>query len=70
MNIFTNSAPLFVAVNAAFVAVVAAYFHVVPEKAMRFAKTQLEYVVGMNTGRSFMVGYGPNWPKQPRHVGS
>jgi len=32
----------------------------------KFAEDQMAYSLGGN-GQSFVVGYGPNWPKQPHH---
>jgi len=44
----------------------------VPEEGVKFAKSQLEYIVGEgdHKGRSLMVGYGEDFPQQPRHVGA
>lgn len=36
------------------------------KKSVCFARSQANYVLG-STGRSFMVGYGKNFPKQPHH---
>ncbi|BBG95045.1 glycosyl hydrolase 9A4 [Prunus dulcis] len=36
-----------------------------------FAKKQMDYLLGQNPkGRSYMVGFGPNAPKQPHHRGA
>lgn len=32
-----------------------------------FAEAQLNYMLGQRTGQSFVVGFGPNYPKQPHH---
>ncbi|WIA10828.1 hypothetical protein OEZ85_010994 [Tetradesmus obliquus] len=32
-----------------------------------FAQQQVAYILGERTGQSFVVGYGPNFPKQPHH---
>ncbi|KAI0239880.1 Endoglucanase A, partial [Lamellibrachia satsuma] len=56
------------AANAAFVAVVAARLDILPQEGIKFARSQLEYILGEPEGRSFMVGYGDLWPQQPRHV--
>ena len=63
---------LSLAVNAAFIAVSAAFFGIVPEEGIKFARSQLEYVLGEDEhkGRSFMVGFGQDSPQQPRHVGA
>ncbi|XP_010261879.1 PREDICTED: endoglucanase 16 [Nelumbo nucifera] len=38
---------------------------------MKFAKKQMDYLLGKNPlGRSYMVGFGNNPPKQPHHRGS
>jgi len=34
---------------------------------LKFAQEQIAYILGGN-GQSFVVGYGPNWPKQPHHA--
>eukprot|EP00095_Tigriopus_kingsejongensis_P004549 maker-scaffold893_size84343-snap-gene-0.24 protein:Tk04549 transcript:maker-scaffold893_size84343-snap-gene-0.24-mRNA-1 annotation:"beta- -endoglucanase" len=31
-----------------------------------FAKTQINYMLG-DTGRSFVIGFGDNWPQKPHH---
>jgi len=31
-----------------------------------FAKAQVDYALG-STGRSFVVGFGENWPQHPHH---
>ena len=72
MHLVASHSPVFVAANAAFIAVVAAHFDILPEEGIKFAGSQIEYVLGQKegkpAGRSFMIGYGENWPKQPRHV--
>ncbi|XP_030747548.1 uncharacterized protein LOC115876022 [Sitophilus oryzae] len=39
------------------------------KKYMEFAKSQVDYMLG-STGRSYVVGYGENYPKKPYHVAS
>lgn len=38
-----------------------------PKKYRDFAKQQINYMLG-DTGRSFVVGFGENYPKQPTHA--
>lgn len=60
----------FVAANAAFMAVSAAHFDILPEEALKFVRSQLEYILGVgeHEGRSFMVGFGKDWPQHARHA--
>ena len=41
-----------------------------PEEGIKFAKSQIEYITGggESKGRSLMVGFGQDFPQQPRHV--
>lgn len=39
-------------------------------KALAFAKSQIDYALGLNGGRSYVVGYGVNPPKRPHHRGA
>jgi hypothetical protein len=57
------------AANAAFLAMVFADFLGDPEKGFAdFAERQITYILGKNpAGRSYMVGFGPNPPKNPHH---
>ncbi|KAG0451937.1 hypothetical protein HPP92_025948 [Vanilla planifolia] len=42
-----------------------------PSRLMQFAKQQMDYLLGNNPkGRSYMVGFGVNPPKQPHHRGA
>ena len=61
---------MFVPANAAFVAGSAANFGILPNEGRKFIQSQLEYILGRFTGRSFMVGFGEKSPKQPRHAGA
>lgn len=38
-----------------------------PSEYRNFAKEQLSYILG-SAGRSYIVGYGKDFPKQPHHV--
>lgn len=38
-----------------------------PSEYRNFAKEQLSYILG-SAGRSYVVGYGRDFPKQPHHV--
>lgn len=40
-----------------------------PSEVQNFAKGQINYMLG-DTGRSFMIGFGNNFPKKPHHRGS
>ncbi|XP_060533137.1 endoglucanase E-4-like [Cylas formicarius] len=58
------------ATNIAFVCLVAAELSDFPkEKYVDFAKTQIDYILG-STGRSYVVGYGVDYPKKPLHAAS
>ncbi|XP_018359268.1 PREDICTED: endoglucanase E-4-like [Trachymyrmex cornetzi] len=59
------------AANVAFVCLVAADFPEIGESQeyRRFAKEQIDYMLG-GAGRSYVVGYGKNSPKQPHHAAS
>lgn len=35
----------------------------------KFAKSQIDYILG-STGRSYVVGYGKNYPLRPHHAAS
>lgn len=37
------------------------------EKYLQFAQEQINYILGAK-GRSFLVGYGHNYPKRPYHA--
>ncbi|CAG9814737.1 unnamed protein product [Phaedon cochleariae] len=39
------------------------------KKFIRFAKEQIDYILGAN-GRSYVVGYGINYPRRPHHAAS
>ncbi|KAJ8676432.1 hypothetical protein QAD02_012219 [Eretmocerus hayati] len=36
----------------------------------RFARQQIDYMLGANTGQSFVVGWGNEYPRQPYHAAS
>ncbi|XP_046564701.1 endoglucanase 4-like [Haliotis rubra] len=55
--------------NTAFIALVAADDGINTELYRKWAMTQLHYVYG-DTGRSYIVGYGVNPPKNPHHRAS
>lgn len=40
-----------------------------PEENYNFAKTQIDYILG-STGKSYVIGYGTNYPKRPHHAAS
>lgn len=57
------------AANAAFIATQAAFLKPALPKAgayFTYAQKQLNYLLG-DTGRSFVVGFGRNWPKRAHH---
>ncbi|GJQ80641.1 hypothetical protein Trydic_g9226 [Trypoxylus dichotomus] len=39
------------------------------QKYFEFAKSQIDYMLGKE-GKSFVVGFGPNYPKRPHHAAS
>ncbi|ESO99345.1 hypothetical protein LOTGIDRAFT_158430 [Lottia gigantea] len=55
--------------NAAFLALVAADLGVNPDIYRKWAISQINYALG-DTGRSFVIGFGVNPPKNPHHRGS
>jgi hypothetical protein len=57
------------AASAAFVALVAAKYNILPTEAENFARSQIHYMLG-DGGRSFVVGFGNNPPLQPHHRAS
>lgn len=62
-----NTGTLSQAANVAFICLQAADANIEPTKYRTFAKSQLDYILG-DTGRSFVVGFGKNPPKQPTHA--
>lgn len=79
-SIYTNKGLLYVsnrhtlsfAANAAFVCLAAASSDDYQSKFQyyNFAEEQIDYILGISTGRSYVVGYGENPPTQPRHKAS
>lgn len=57
------------AANVAFICLQAADLGISPSEYRNFAKEQLSYILG-SAGRSYIVGYGKDFPKQPHHVAS
>ncbi|XP_022200004.1 endoglucanase E-4 [Nilaparvata lugens] len=57
------------AANIAFVCMQAADIGIEQEKYRDFAKKQIDYILG-DSGRSFVIGFGENYPKKPFHAGS
>lgn len=55
--------------NVAFVCLQAADAGINQDKYRKFAKSQIDYILG-DSGRSYVVGYGQNYPKQPHHAAS
>ncbi|KAK6177037.1 hypothetical protein SNE40_015225 [Patella caerulea] len=55
--------------NTAFLALVAADLGVNPDEYRKWAMSQLHYALG-DAGRSFVIGFGTNPPKNPHHRGS
>lgn len=37
---------------------------------LKWSKEQIDYMLGATTGRSYVVGYGKNYPTKPRHRAS
>lgn len=44
-------------------------FSETPLEYYKFAKSQIDYMLG-STGKSFVVGYGTNYPTRPHHAAS
>ncbi|XP_039249825.2 uncharacterized protein LOC120327569 isoform X1 [Styela clava] len=65
--------PIRYACNAGFICMVTSKLKLVPDekktKYRKFGEDQIDYVLG-KTGKSFVVGYGINYPKQPHHRSS
>nr|AXQ39856.1 beta-1,4-endoglucanase [Reticulitermes flavipes] len=57
------------AANVAFVCLQAADAGISPSKYRDFARQQIDYMLG-DSGRSYVVGFGHNYPKQPHHAAS
>jgi hypothetical protein len=57
------------AANVAFVCLQAADAGISPTRYREFARQQIDYMLG-DSGRSFVVGFGHNYPKQPHHAAS
>lgn len=57
------------AANVAFVCLQAADAGISPTKYREFARRQIDYMLG-DSGRSYVVGFGYNYPKQPHHAAS
>ncbi|XP_075218720.1 uncharacterized protein LOC142323236 [Lycorma delicatula] len=55
--------------NIAFACLQAADTGINPEKYRKFAKSQIDYILG-DSGRSYVIGYGKNYPLQPHHAAS
>jgi len=54
------------AANSAFIAMVAAKHGILPTKGVKFARSQIKYILG-DAGRSFVVGFGSTPPLRARH---
>lgn len=50
----------------AFIALMAADLGVNPAEYRKWAKGQIHYALG-DSGRSYVVGFGTNYPKRPHH---
>ena len=57
------------AANIAFVCLQAAGLNISTSTYVNFAREQMSYILS-STGRSFVVGYGENYPKKPHHSAS
>ncbi|KAK5637982.1 hypothetical protein RI129_012277 [Pyrocoelia pectoralis] len=57
------------AANVAFLCLQAAALNISTSTYINFAREQLAYIL-TTTGRSFVVGYGENYPKKPHHSAS
>ncbi|KAJ9594064.1 hypothetical protein L9F63_014507, partial [Diploptera punctata] len=57
------------AANVAFVCLQAADAGIAPVKYREFARRQIDYMLG-DSGRSYVVGFGYDYPKQPHHAAS
>ncbi|XP_021924915.1 uncharacterized protein LOC110832327 [Zootermopsis nevadensis] len=57
------------AANVAFVCLQAADAGISPSRYREFARRQIDYMLG-DSGRSFVVGFGYNYPRQPHHAAS
>ncbi|PNF24410.1 hypothetical protein B7P43_G09674 [Cryptotermes secundus] len=57
------------AANVAFVCLQAADAGISPTKYREFARRQIDYMLG-DSGRSYVVGFGYNYPKEPHHAAS
>ncbi|XP_064611792.1 endoglucanase E-4-like [Liolophura sinensis] len=58
--------PLRYSSNMAFIALMAADLGVNPAEYRKWAKGQIHYALG-DSGRSYVVGFGNNYPKRPHH---
>ncbi|XP_019884179.2 endoglucanase 10 [Camponotus floridanus] len=59
------------AANVAFICLVAADNEIgLSHQYYKFAKEQIDYILGLKAGRSYVVGYGINSPQQPYHIAS
>ncbi|XP_011253654.2 endoglucanase 10-like [Camponotus floridanus] len=59
------------AANIAFICMEAADYEIGPlHQYDIFAKEQIDYILGLKAGRSYVVGYGVNSPQQPHHIAS
>jgi len=55
--------------NAAFIALVARKYGILPAESLSFARSQIHYMLG-DGGRSFVCGFGENPPQSPHHASS
>ena len=62
-------APNSLSANTAFLALVASDLRIRPDVYRRFAIQQIHYMLG-DSGQSFVIGFGANYPQNPRHRGS
>jgi len=62
-------APLRYAASSAFICLMAANEGIESSLNIKWVKNQISYMLG-STGKSFVVGFGENYPKQPHHRAS
>ncbi|CAF0791123.1 unnamed protein product [Adineta ricciae] len=55
--------------NAAFLCLMAAEININEAQYLKFVTEQINYILG-DSGRSFVIGFGENYPKRPHHVSS
>jgi endoglucanase len=62
-------APLRYAANSAFLCIMASEY-TASDSAFNFAKEQSAYILGEALGKSFVIGFGDKYPKNPHHRAS